>query len=118
MNASAVAGVAEPRHVPLAFKAIDRQRHRPGGDAHVAREIVQCHRIDLIEVIEHARLMPAEVALRLRIVDVARVTREEDSRIELHQSSGGRSNLAHARRSIFDEMILFCQIKYNCSKLL
>ena len=41
-------------------------------------------RLDLVEMVEDAGLMPAEQALALRIADVAGVAGEVDARIERH----------------------------------
>ena len=66
-------GVALPDHVALLLQPIDRERHRPRRDPHVACEVVERHRVDFIEVVEDARLVAAEEPLSLRVPNVAGV---------------------------------------------
>ena len=66
VDAPSIGSVAHAHDVALALESIDRQRHRPGRDAHMAREAVQRDRVDLVEVIEDARLVAAEQMAALR----------------------------------------------------
>ncbi len=51
----------------------------------MAREVVHRRRIDLVEVIQNAGLVAAEEAVRFRVANVPRVTREIDARVERHE---------------------------------
>ena len=82
MDTTTIPSISKAGHIALPFEPIDRQRHRSGRDPHVARKIVQRHRIYLVQVVEHARLVSAERSLGLRVSDVPRVAGEENSRIE------------------------------------
>jgi hypothetical protein len=67
-------------------------------------------RLDLVEVIEDARLVAAEQPLRLRIANVPGMTREVDSGVEGHDGGHGFANgsLFHliSQNNIFSRKLL------------
>ena len=60
-----------------------------GGHAHVAGEVHHRGRLDLVQMVEDARLMPAEQPAGLRIADVAGVAGEVDAGIQGHHRGHG-----------------------------
>jgi hypothetical protein len=71
VHSTTVLRVLQADDVALALQAIDGERHGRGGDPHVLGEVHDVGRVDLVEVIEDAGLVPAEESLALRIPDVA-----------------------------------------------
>ena len=74
-------GSRSRRDVALALQAVDGQRHRRDGDAHVPGEVGHRHRVDLVEMVEDARLVRADVVAGLRVRHVPRVAGEVDPRV-------------------------------------
>ena len=92
---------ALPAGVAFGFQPVDRERHRCHRHAHVPGEVGHRHGVDLVEVIENAGLMRADVVAGLRVPHVPRVAGEVDPRV-------GVEDLADVTIAYFS---LFCQTK-------
>ena len=116
LHPTAVARVTLPQHVSLPLQPIDRERHRRRRHPHVAREIVERHRIGFIEMVEDARLMAAEQPLSLGIPDVAGMAGEINSRVEREDLACLDGDVVcHGRDSAAEQFdlsnkILFCKM--------
>src|SRR5204863_4953323 len=96
--AAAIRRISSAGDVTLPFESIDPERHRCGRDTHMAGEVVDGGRIDLVEMVEDARLMAAYQPLRIGITDVPRMAGEVDLRIQRQDLSHGFQKAGHGER--------------------